>query len=77
MHPGTRRAPLDEAPELSARRQKLAAGTTYYAAIVFSGIVIDDRWRTAARAREFFSHPTFPLFQCRATAVFSSNVARG
>jgi hypothetical protein len=59
MHPGARRVAIHELPKLPTRGKKRAAGATYHAGIVFFRIGINDGWRAATGASEFFRHLTF------------------
>jgi hypothetical protein len=47
---------LHEPPELAALREQRAAGTTHHTIIVFRIVGIDNGWRVAIGAREFFRH---------------------
>jgi hypothetical protein len=49
---------IHELPKLPTRGKKRAAGATYHAGIVFFRVGINDGWRPAAGASEFFRHLT-------------------
>jgi hypothetical protein len=49
---------IQELPKLATRGKKRAAGATYDAGSVFVHVGINDGWRAAAGASEFFRHLT-------------------